>query len=69
VEDNKAVDDISYSVSPLVSQGGIALLESEKAVAFADNLEAQFYPVTDLSFPAVIETVSMGLRSYFMTPT
>jgi hypothetical protein len=48
--------------------GGIALSDSEKAEALADNLETQFQPVTDPSFPVVIETVNVGLRSYFMTP-
>jgi hypothetical protein len=33
-----------------------------------DNLETQFQPVTDPSVPAVIETVNVGLRYYFMAP-
>ena len=32
---------------PLVTPGGIALSDSEKAVALADNLETEFQPVTD----------------------
>ena len=44
---------------------GIALTDSEKPEAFANNLEAQFQPVTDPSIPAVIETVDVTLRSYF----
>ena len=66
VEDDQAGEESSYSVSPLVTPGGIALSVSEKAEALADILETQFQPVTDPSFPAVIETVNVGLRSYFM---
>jgi hypothetical protein len=43
-------------------------LVSEKAEALADNLETQFQPVTDPSVPVVIETVNVGLSSYFMAP-
>jgi hypothetical protein len=43
-------------------------LDSEKAEALADNLEAQFQLVTDPSVPAVIETVDVALRSYFLSP-
>ena len=53
----------SYSISPLVTPGGIAISDSEKAEALADNLEAQFQPVTDPSVPAVIEMVDVALRS------
>jgi len=53
---------------PLVTPGGIALSDSEKAEAITDNLEAQFQPVTDPSVPAVIETVDVSLRSYFLSP-
>jgi hypothetical protein len=34
---------------PLVTQGGLALSDSEKAEALADSIEAQFQPVNDLS--------------------
>jgi hypothetical protein len=71
VEDDETADESSYSVSlstPLVTPGGIALLDSEKAEAPADNLEAQFQPVNDPSAPAVIEMVNMALRFYFLTP-
>ena len=61
-------DESSYSISPLVTPGGITLSDSEKAEALADNLEAQFQPVTDSSAPAVIEMVDVALKSYFMTP-
>ena len=60
-----AGDESTYSISPLVTPGGIALSDSEKAEALADNLEAKFQPVTDPSVPAVIETVDVALRSYF----
>ena len=68
VEDDQTSDDSSYSVSPLVTSGRIALSDSEKAEALAGNLEAQFQPVTDPSIPAVIEKVDVALRSYLMTP-
>jgi hypothetical protein len=53
---------------PLITPVGIALSNSEKAEALADNLETPFQPVTDPSVPAVIETVNVGLGSYFMAP-
>jgi len=65
-ENNQAGDERSYSIYPLVTPGGIALSDSEKAEAFADNLVAHFQPVTDPSVPAVIETVDVALRSYFL---
>ena len=46
---------------PLVTPEGIA-------ESLADNLEARFKPVTDPSFPAVIEKVDVALSSYLMTP-
>jgi len=60
-------DESSYSVTPLVTPGGIALSNSEKAEALADTLETQFQPVTDPSVPAVIEMFDVALRSYFLT--
>jgi hypothetical protein len=33
-----------------------------------NNLETQFQPVTDPSVPAVIETIDVALRSYFISP-
>ena len=69
MEDDQASDESSYSISPsLVTPGGIALLDSEKAEALADNLEAQFKPGTDPSVLAVIETVDVSVRSYFLSP-
>jgi len=52
----------------LVTPVGIALSDSEKAEALADNLEIQFQPVTDPSPAAVIEMVDVAQMSYFMTP-
>ena len=46
---------------PLVTPGGFALSDSEKAEALADNLETQFQPVTDPSVTAVIEMVDVAL--------
>ena len=40
--DDQEGDESSYSISPLVTPGEIALSDSEKAEALADNLEAQF---------------------------
>jgi hypothetical protein len=68
VEDDEAGDESSYSVSPLVTQRGIAVSDSEKAEALADTLETQFQPVADPSVPAVIETVDVALKSYFQAP-
>ena len=42
VEDDKTGDEISHSIFPLVTTGGLALSESEKAKTLADSLEAQF---------------------------
>ena len=47
---------------------GIALSDSGKAEALADNLECHFLPVTDPSVPAVIDTVDVALVSYFVFP-
>ena len=68
VEDDRAGDESSYSISPCGHPGGIALPDPEKAEVLADNLETQFHPVTDPSVPAVIEMFDVALRSYFMTP-
>jgi len=65
VEDDQAGDGSSYATPP---PRGIDLPDSEKAETLADNLEAQFQPVTDPSVPAVIETVGVALRSYLLSP-
>ena len=46
---------------PPVTTVGMALSDSEKAQALADNLETHFQPATDPSVPAVIETVDTFL--------
>ena len=53
--------------SPPGPPGGIALSDSEKAEALEENLKPQFQPVTDPSIPAVIETVDVVLRTYFLS--
>jgi len=68
VQDDQTGDESSYCIPPPVNPGEIALSESEKAKALADNLEAQFQPVTDPPVPAVIETVDVTLRSYLLSP-
>jgi len=68
VENDQAGDESSYSISPLVTPGGIALSDSEKDESLADNKEAQFQPVTDPSVSAVIETVDVALGSYTLRP-
>ena len=68
MEDDKAGDESPYSIPPLVTPGGIALSDPEKAEALADHLETQFQPLTDPSVPVDIEAVNAGLRSYFMAP-
>jgi hypothetical protein len=60
----KRVMRVTTPTPLLVTTGGIALSDSEKAEALADSLEAQFQPVADPSDPAVIETVDVALRAY-----
>ena len=67
VEDDQTGAESPYSSSPLVTPGGIALSDSEKAEALADSLETQFQPVTDPSDPTVTKMVNVALRSYFLT--
>jgi hypothetical protein len=68
MEDDQAGDESSHFVSPLVTPGGSALSDSEKAEALADSLKAQFQSVSVHSVPAVIEVVDVALESYFQTP-
>ena len=68
VEDDQAGDESSYPISPPGDPRGIAVSNSGNAEALADNLEAQFQAVKDPSVPAVIETVHVALRSYFLSP-
>jgi len=65
VKDDQTSDESSYSISTLAAVG-VPLSDPEKPEALADNLEAQFQPVTDSSVPAVIETVDLALKTYFI---
>jgi hypothetical protein len=53
---------------PLVTLGGIALSDPEKAEALADTLKSQFQPVNDPSDLAVIEKVDEALQAYSYAP-
>jgi hypothetical protein len=64
----KRVMRVTTPTPPLVTPGGNALSDSEKAEAIAARLEAQFQPVADPSDPAVIETVDVALRAYSYEP-
>jgi hypothetical protein len=64
----KRVMRIPTPSPPLVTPGGLALSDSEKAEALADSLAAQFQPVNDPSVPATIEVVHEAMRSYSFTP-
>jgi hypothetical protein len=68
MEDDQTGDEFLLRL-PLVTPGGIAFLDSEKAEALADTLETRIQPVDDPSVRAVIETVDVALRSYFLTPS
>jgi len=46
---------------PLVTSGGLAHSDSEKAEALADSLEAQLKPMNYSSVPAVIEVVNEAM--------
>jgi hypothetical protein len=59
---------IKFLTSSLITTGGIALSDSDKAEALDDSLETHFRPVTDLAVPAFIEMVDVALRTYFLTP-
>jgi hypothetical protein len=52
---------------PLVTLGGIAVSDSEKAEALDGSLKTQFQPVTFPSVSAIIEMVDVALRSCFLT--
>jgi hypothetical protein len=41
---------------PLVTPGGLALSDAEKAEVLSDSLDAQFQPVTAPTVPAVIDS-------------
>jgi hypothetical protein len=48
----KRVMRVPTSSPPLVTEGGLALSDSQKAEALADSIEAQFQPVNDPADPA-----------------
>jgi hypothetical protein len=64
----KRVMRISTPSPPLVTSGGTALSDSEKAEALADSLESQFQAGNDQSDPAVIEKVTDVLQAYSYAP-
>jgi hypothetical protein len=68
VEDDKAGDESSHSITSLVTAGGIALSDPGKEEALADSLESQFQPVYDPSDPAVIGKGAEMLQAYFCAP-
>jgi hypothetical protein len=53
---------------PLVTLGGTALSDPDKAEALADSLEPQFQPVNDPPDPAVIQKVAEALQAYSYAP-
>ena len=50
----------------LVTPGGLALSNFEKAEKLVDRSEALFQPVNDPSVPAVIEVVNEAMRTYLL---
>ena len=68
MEDDETCDENTYSITPLVTPGGVALSDREKAEALADSLDAQFQPVSVPSDPATLETVDVALRDYSFAP-
>jgi hypothetical protein len=64
----KRVMRIPTPLSHLITTGGLALSDSDKAESLADSLEAQFQQVTDPSVPAAIEVVKEAMRTHSFTP-
>jgi hypothetical protein len=62
------VNRIPTPSPPLVTLGGLALSDREKAEALVDSLEAQFQPVSVPADPATIEVVDMSLRAHLFAP-
>jgi hypothetical protein len=52
----------------MVTSGGLALLDPEKAEALADSLQPELQPVKDPSEPSVIEVVNEAMRVYVSAP-
>jgi len=67
VEDDQAVDEGSYSVSPLVTPGE-SLSQTLRKPKPLPTVWRQFQPVTDPSVPVFIEMVDVELGSYIMAP-
>jgi hypothetical protein len=53
---------------PLVTQGGLALSDSEKAEALTDSLGTQIKPVNNPTVPAVIEVFNEAMRAFSYAP-
>jgi hypothetical protein len=49
---------------PLVTPGGLALSDSEKADALADSLDFQLQLVNDPSVSAIIDVVNEAIREH-----
>jgi hypothetical protein len=64
----KRVMRVRTPSSPLQAPGGLGLLDSEKAEALADSLEAQFQPVNDPSDLAAIEMFNKAMLVYEYAP-
>jgi hypothetical protein len=58
----KRVMRIPTPSHPLITPGGLALSDAEKAEGLADCLEAHNQPVSAPTVPAVIEMVDMELE-------
>jgi hypothetical protein len=54
---------IPTSTPPLVTLGGLAISDSEKAEALADSLEVLFQPINEPLELAVIEVVNKPMRA------
>ena len=52
----------------MVTAGGLAFSDSEKAEAIADSLDARFQLVNDPSNPAVIGVFNEAVRAYSFSP-
>ena len=68
MEDDQTGDESSHSVSPSGHPRGKPSLRVSESQTLADNLEAQFQPVTVPSDPAVIEMFGVSLKSHIMSP-
>jgi hypothetical protein len=64
----KRVTRIPTPSPPSVTPTGLALSDSEIAEVLAESVEAQFQPVTDPSFSAVIEVVNEAMRAHSFAP-